>query len=171
MGGTSTASQNSALPVVQPDDMRVWEDSFNVMHISVRGEEFGDVRPRRVFPLSGKADYVSFLGEKNREVALLAHPQGLDKQSRDCLFAALGKGYDVSRILRVDGLKEEMGVSQWNVLTDRGYAVFEVAERHSNIRILPAGRYAITDVDGNRFEIEDIAALDIRSQRLVASET
>ena len=155
--------------VVEPHRVRVREDAFQKLCVSVDGEERTSVRVRKVFPLSGKADYVSFLSEKNKEVALVANPHNLDKDSRSALDAALARMYYVAKIQRVDSVKEKMGVGQWKVMTDRGYAAFEVVDRR-NIRKLPGRRVVIADADGNRFEIEDVAKLDQRSQNLVFSE-
>jgi len=155
--------------VVEPQRVHVWEDAFHTLYVSVDGKEFSNVRAVRAFPLSGKADYVSFLDENNREVALVAHPHKLDKDSRRTLEEALERMYYVAKIKRIEKITEEMGVAHWQVLTDRGYAAFEVVDRQ-NIRRLGEGRYLIVDADGNRFEIEDISKLDPRSQLLVQSE-
>jgi len=157
--------------LITPDRVRLWEDEFHVLHVSVDNVAFHDVTPRRVFPLSGKASFVSFIGEGDKEVALLSHPNRLDKESRACLEKALGRMYYTPKIIRVDEISEAMGVGQWKVLTDHGYAVFEVAERNRHIRIFPNGRYVISDVDGNRFEIENVNELDARSRSVVDSET
>ncbi len=145
-------------------------DAFHVLHASVDGAEHHDVQARRAFPLSGRADYVSLIGADGKELALLVHPNKLDRQSRLCLGQALERMYFAARILRVDEITETMGVSQWKALTDRGYAVFEVSNRQTHIRALSGGRYRITDVDGNRFDILDVNRLDVRSRALIASE-
>ena len=157
--------------IVMPERVRAWQDDFHVLHVSVDDREFHDVRPRRLFPLSGKADLISFIAEDGREVLLLAHPHKLDRRSRACVERALGRMYYMPKIVRVDSITEAMGVAQWKVMTDRGYAVFEIAERNRDIRMFAGGRYVISDVDGNRFEIEDINALDERSRNVVESET
>jgi len=157
--------------LITPDRVRLREDEFHVLHVSVDSVEFHDVTPRRVFPLSGKADFVSFIGEGDKEVVLLSHPNRLDTDSRSCLAKALGRMYYTPKILRVDEISEAMGVGQWKVLTDHGYAVFEVAERNRHIRTFPNGRYVISDVDGNRFEIENVDQLDAKSRSVVDSET
>lgn len=165
------AGDDARVAAVLPDRVRVWQDDYHVLHVSVDGRTFHDVSPRRLFPLSGKADWVSFTGSDGCEVLLLAHPHKLDRESRACLDRALGRMYYTPRILRVDAITEAMGVSQWKVMTDRGYAVFEIAERNRDIRKFPAGRYVISDVDGNRFEIENVNELDVRSRSIVDSET
>jgi hypothetical protein len=161
------ANEAGAIP---PEGVRVWEDEFHQVHVNVQGKELENVRPVQCFPISGKTDYVSFLDQDGKEVLLLAHPGGLDKDSRLVVNAALEKMYYVAKITRVDSITETMGVSHWRVMTDRGYAAFEVVDRE-HIRRLPGRRYMITDVDGNRFEIEDTARLDARSQALIHSET
>lgn len=171
---TNTAEQpqdETEFWAVGPECMRVWEDDLRVLHISVNGEEFDDVRPRRAFPVSGKAPFITFISEKGKEVALLTTPHGLDKESRRVLDRALLHMYYTPKILRVDDVSETMGVSLWHVQTDQGYATFEISDRQRFIRLLAGGRYIITDVDGNRFEIEDIKKLDKRSQARVYHET
>jgi hypothetical protein len=155
---------------VSAERVRVWEDDRHVFHVSVDGQVTDRVRPRRAFPISSRADYVSFLDETDKEACLLACPHRLDKESRKALEHALARTYYAPKILRVDSITEMMGVSTWQVLTDRGYASFEIVDRQHHIRSLPSGRYLLTDADGNRFEIEDLNALDQRSQNLVQSE-
>jgi len=152
-------------------DVRIWEDPFQVLHVEADGTVHADVRPRRVFPLSGKAGHISFVAEKNKEVVLLRDPEGLDAPSRAALDKTLARTYYSARILRVDSVTETMGVSLWHVLTDRGHAVFEVVDRHRHIHVLTGGRFLITDADGSRFEIPCVDDLDERSQALVETET
>jgi len=146
--------------VIQPDRVRVWEDEFHHLCVSVDGEETIDTRAVHAFPVSLMADYVSFLDTDGKEVALVAHPHKLDKASRRVLRETLAKMYYLARITQVYSVKEKMGVTEWQVMTDRGYASFEVVDRQ-HIRPLP----------GNRFEIENAAELDDRSLALIRSET
>jgi hypothetical protein len=170
-GQDNTEEQRLALAgAVAPERVRVWEDDRHVIHVSLDGQVSDRVQPRRVFPISDRADYVSFLDEMDKEVCLVACPHRLDKESRKALEHALARTYYAPKILRVDSITEMMGVSTWQVQTDRGYASFEIVDRHHHIRSLPAGRYILTDADGNRFEIEDLSALDPRSQNLVQGE-
>jgi len=150
--------------------VRVWEDCLHAFHVSVDGQSFDDVRAVSVFPVSAMADYISFMDEKGKEVVLLRDPENLDEKSRKALEKALARMYYVAQIVRVLKITETHGIGRWEVLTDRGYAVFEVLNRET-IRDLPDGRYLITDADGNRFEIRNLAELDPQSRAFVASET
>jgi len=155
--------------LMQPERVRLWEDALHVLHISVDGKEHPNVHPHRVFPLSGYVDYLSFLDEKDKEVALVTHPGGLDKASRQALEKALDRMYYVAKIARIDEITESMGVTHWQVQTDRGYAAFEVVDLN-HVRKMADGRYVIADADGNRFEIEDVRRLDSRSRAILLSE-
>lgn len=156
---------------VDPEEVRVWLDEFHILHVEACGEVHHDVRPRHAFPLSGRGDYVGFLGEKEQELVLVRHASRLDPASRAALDEALAKLYYRAIITRIDSIAETMGVSMWEVMTDCGYAKFEVVDRQRHIRFLSGGRFLITDVDGNRYEIPCIYELDERSQRLVETET
>jgi len=156
--------------VIGPDGVRVREDEFHRLHVIVDGTEHSNVRAVRAFPISEKADYISFLDSEGHEVALMAEPDKLDEASRVVLARALKTMYYMPKITCVHSITEKMGVGHWEVTTDRGYASFEVVSREQ-IRRLPRGRLLLNDADGNRFEIEDTEALDVRSRALIHSET
>jgi len=156
--------------VVGPERVRVREDEFGGIVLSVDGKESPATKAVLAFPISGKSDCVSFLDDKGAEVALVGHPDGLDEGSREVVRRTLERMYYVPKIIRVDEIKETWGVSHWKVETDCGYAVFEVVARE-HIRRLRGGRFLIQDADGNRFEIENVSKLDKRSRELVHSET
>jgi hypothetical protein len=154
---------------VPPDHVKIWVDEFHQLHVAANGQEYVDVRPVRIFPISSKADYVSFLDDKRKEVLLLRNPHKLDKGSRQALDAAFSHIYYCPKITRVDSVTESMGITRWEVMTDRGYAKFELTDR-DHFRKLPGRRLIMQDPDGNRFEIEDLAKLDKKSLEIIQSE-
>ncbi len=154
---------------IGPENVRIWEDEFRQLHLKVGEREFGDVRVVRVFPISGKTDLVCFLDWNGKEIALLAHPHKLDKTSRNALAMAFDRMYYVPKITRMLSVTETFGMSRWEVMTDRGYAAFEMTDREG-IRKEPHGRYLIHDPDGNRYEIEDLSKLDSHSRAMLQSE-
>ena len=164
--------ENGALALgdlIEPERVRVVEDAFHVLTVFVDDKPITNVRPVRLFPVSSKADYVGFLDKQGKEVALVARPHRLDRASRETLEHALERMYYVPEILRIDDITESLAVSHWKVLTDRGYASFEVVDREY-IRKLPGGRIVIEDADGNRFAIRNVNSLDGRSRDLLESE-
>jgi len=157
--------------VIPPERVSLWRDKFRRLCLRVDGErEFLDVRAAAVFPISGRTDLISFLGERGREVLLLGDPQRLDPESRALLSEELARVYFTPRITRIYRIEEAFGSSRWEVETDRGFAVVEITDREQ-IRLLPGGRIVMQDVDGNRYEIQDAGELDPTSQVLLDSET
>lgn len=124
---------------------------------------YEDVRVRLAFPLSQMDRCVSFLLQDGTELGTLDDLRSLDQVSAEALKAALEMAYFIPRITKVLAIREEYGVSRWTVETDRGPRTFDVQSRH-DIRPVGPRRYIIRDIDGNRFEIPDVAALDPESQ-------
>ena len=159
-----------AAKLVTADRVRVSRDAFHVMHLRLDDDDHSDVRAVRAFPLSDKAPYVSFINDKDKEIALLANPDELDDKSRKLIEDALELNYFVPQITRVFNVSETWGVSHWEVDTDRGRASFEVIDREK-IRHLANGGIIIVDADENRFMVGDMSRLDPRSQNFIMSET
>ena len=64
-------------------------------------------------------------------------------------------------------MKERYGFSYWQVDTDDGDLSFTVQDTFRNLLRIGEDRLAIFDVDGNRFEIESLAALDRKSYKKI----
>lgn len=158
------------LKIVAPDRVRVWRDEFRHLHVQVDADtEYVDVKPVPVFPVSEAADYVSFLDSKDKEVLLLRDPGQLDRESQEVLREELGRTYFVPRIVRIYEIEDTHGAARWEVETDRGYRMFDIRDRE-DVRVIRRSRVLLQDADGNRFEIEDIQALDERSRHLLETE-
>ena len=160
----------SRLEIASPERVRIWRDPFRRLHVEVEGEaEHVDVRPAPVFPVSGTANYVSFLDGEDKEVLLLRNPEGLDPDSLRVLREELARAYFVPKITRILLIEDSHGAARWEVETDRGYRVFDVRDRE-DVRVIGGRRILLQDADGNRFEIEDAAQLDERSRKLLDRE-
>ncbi len=158
------------LAIVDPGRVRIRRDAFRRLCVRLDdGPEFVDVRPAPVFPVSGAAGYISFLDADDKEVLLIAGPEGLDPDSRRCLEEEMDRVYFVPRILQVYDIEDAHGAARWEVETDRGYRLFDIRDRE-DVRVVEGRRILLQDADGNRYEIPDLFALDERSQRLVDGE-
>jgi hypothetical protein len=178
---SSWEAEIGRLEIVDPEQVRIWRDPFRHLCVSVRqpleagtegpGEEktFVDVRPARVFPVSGAAGFISFLDAKDREVVMLRDDCGLDEETRRLLTEEMDRAYFVPRIIQIHHIEDAHGASRWEVETDRGYRIFDVRDRE-DVRVLEGHRVLLQDADGNRYEIGDIRELDERSQRLLDGE-
>jgi Domain of unknown function (DUF1854) len=121
----------------------------------------------RTFPLSQPQRFLSVRDGAKKEIGLLAHPEELNADSRQLLAEELGRRYLVPAIRRVMAVTERFGTVEWKVETDRGPCTFTTRNPRENVWQPSPGRYLLTDVDGNRYNIRDLAALDAASQALL----
>jgi hypothetical protein len=131
------------------------------------GEPVRNVRVVRAAPLSHPTRYITFLDVKGRELCTVDRLEDLSPPQQQLVEEELAKYYLGNTIQRIHELESEFGIAYWDVETPRGRRDFVVQDVQSSITWLSPTRVLIVDVDGNRFEIADLRALDARSQSLV----
>jgi len=121
----------------------------------------------RAFPLTKPEHFFSIRDGANKEVGVVCDPRKLDAESRGLVLADVERRYFLTPIKRIHGVKERFGTVEWDVETPRGQTKFTTRDlRESVLRPTP-GRYLITDVEGNRFDVIDFDRLDAQSQVLL----
>ena len=118
----------------------------------------------RVFPLSNPSRYFSVRDGGGKKMGLLTDLMDLDPESRLRVEEELERRYLVARLKRVIRVRERFGIVEWDVETDRGECRFSTRDLRETVIRLPGHHYVIIDVEGNRFEIQDLNALDDPSQ-------
>ncbi|MCS7273402.1 MAG: DUF1854 domain-containing protein [Fimbriimonadales bacterium] len=135
------------------------------------GEVYEDVQFARAFPLSHPQGYISVLHRQERdkwvEIGMFRTLEGMPEASRRLVEEELERRYFTPVIEKIYALEEEYGQHRWEVETDRGRRVFYVSNWRENIHELSPARYLIVAVDGSRYEIRDLNALDRRSRALL----
>lgn len=122
---------------------------------------------KRVFPISNPDNYLSILDGADKEVGILRNPGDLDKDSKQALEAELDRRYFTPIIKEIHTLKQDGGMWFFKVVTQRGPTSFYVRHWRDNAYEITPGRWHILSVDGQRYEIVDIDALDAKSLRLL----
>jgi hypothetical protein len=122
---------------------------------------------RRVFPLSDPSKFLSIQDRDGKEVAILRDVENLEPASRELIDAELDRRYFTPSIERITALKQDAGMWKFGVETQRGPAEFYVRNWRDNAHELTIGRWIILSVDGVRFEIPNLEAMDARSQRFM----
>ncbi len=125
------------------------------------------VKPVWAAPLSKPGQFLALLDGKGNEIVLLPTLDELAPDSREAVLAEVRLRYLTARVEAVTQARQEFGVTYWSVLTDRGARDFVTQNLQENAVWLSEGHLLLLDVDGNRFEIEDLAQLDPRSRHLV----
>jgi hypothetical protein len=124
-------------------------------------------RVKRIFPLSSEGRYLSLQDGANREIGILRSMEGLDVETRRLFEQELDRRYFSPKILRIDVLRLEASMWRFVVETHRGPAEFYVRNWRDSAHEIGNGRWQITSVDGQRFEIPQAGQLDERSQLLL----
>ncbi|MBE6556516.1 MAG: DUF1854 domain-containing protein [Ruminococcaceae bacterium] len=135
------------------------------------GEVYTGLEPRRLFPTTGQTEYISLLDDDQKEVAIIRRLDRLDPDSRAAVEGCLAEYYMIPKITAILGVVEKYGVLKWHTETDHGPRTFQIRNRRTDIKMLYDGRVLVRDSNDNRYEIENVDALDRHSQRLLFNET
>ena len=174
--GSNGKAPNSAITpitVAHPDhveveDIRLFREPAWKLRLTIdKDRSYTSVKIVRAAPLSLPDRYISFLDSKDEEICMVEDLQDLSADVQAIVNEELERRYLTSIIEDVRSVRNEFGTSYWDVLTDRGEREFVVQNVAENAQWLGDYRLLLVDVDGNRFEIPDMQALDKRSLGLV----
>jgi len=122
---------------------------------------------RRIFPLSHPDSYICIQDGAGKEVGVLRTMVGLEPSSDSIIREELDRRYFTPEIHQIEALKQEAGMWRFDVQTQRGATRFFVRNWRDNAHEISPNRWQILSVDGARFEISNLEALDAKSQRLL----
>jgi hypothetical protein len=126
------------------------------------------VKPAWASPISHPGRFLALLDGKDTEIATIDDLSDLDPTSRAAVDEELRRRYLTSNVVRIENAKVEFGATYWHVTTDRGERDFVTQSLQENAVWMSERHLLLVDVDGNRFEIQDIEALDARSQSILS---
>ena len=122
---------------------------------------------RRLMPLSNPEKYISLAADEDTEIGILVNPSELAPESLKILREELDKRYFTPTIQKIYRVKEQFGIHEWEVETERGRITFSVRGLNQNIKQVPPARLFVTDVRGNRYDIPDYRELDAQSYQQI----
>lgn len=125
---------------------------------------FITVKPAWSAPLTRPGKYLALLNGKGEEILTIENPDDLDETSRAAVEEELHRRYLTATVHKITYAKSEFGAGYWHVITDRGERDLVTQSLQENAQWLSPVHLLLIDVDGNRFEIPDVTALDERSR-------
>ncbi|MBO4308736.1 MAG: DUF1854 domain-containing protein [Clostridia bacterium] len=137
-----------------------------LLWLTLEGKETR-VSLRRDFPFEQLWAYISVLGPEEEEIGMIRSLDLFEGETASLLREELERRYYSPVILRIHSLKERYGFSYWKVETAEGEMEFTLHDTYKSLIHIDDKRVIILDVDGNRFEIPDVSALDRRSYRKI----
>lgn len=140
---------------------------FPALTHTVDGEttEYDRVWLHRVFPFDLEDEFISVQTKDGDEIGIIRNLSDFDKETQDILRDEMTRKYFVPVIKRIITLKERRGFSYWKVETDIGETELSLQDTYKSITRVGGDRAFVTDISGNRFEIESLDGLDRRSRK------
>ncbi len=121
----------------------------------------------RQFPFELLWDFISVLDEEQCEIGIIRRIDLFAEDARTLLTNELNRRYYAPVISRILQVKERYGFSYWKVETAEGTVSFTLHDTYRSIVRAGERRIILMDVDGNRFEIPDVSALDKKSYKKI----
>ena len=150
----------------------VFEEKRGFVSLTFRpedGEEktYDRVKLQRNFPNSTPDGYLSVLDSEDNEICIIRDVEELGEETAALLRRETARRYYVFTIKRILSVNQRYGFSYWKVEAGDGVREFTVQDTYRSFRKLGADRAAVTDVDGNRYEIPSLSGLDRRSMKKI----
>lgn len=155
-----------------PDGCRFERSQGGFLNLHYRDKVYKRVAVHCCFPFSAKQEYLSIreaedMGEAAKEIGLIEDSTTWPAEVQALLQEQLQLRYFMPRIKKVKKIKEEFGFSYWEVVTDRGEVSFTIRGGSGSIFSPSKDRYIITDIDGNRFSIENMNEMTAKERKLL----
>ena len=151
-------------PPLDPRKVRIFYDHKDFLRATIDDRTYLEVTVVRAFPYSRAEEYVGLLSGRLDEIGIIRDPSELDEESQRVIENELARRYFPTIITRVLSISEEFGATYWHVETTRGERKFIAKGLRDNVTYLSESRILIGDVDGNRYEISDLGAMDSDSR-------
>jgi len=160
------------LHYLDPGQVRVFRTQEGRVRATIEGER-SILAPRflRAMPLTDPDLYISIREQEpgGKDVGLLRNWKRLERESRAIVQAELDRRYLHTVIKRIISAQALFGVAICDFETDRGVRQVTFRDARDNVVYLGESRILLTDAEGNRYDIPDISALDLRSRALLAA--
>lgn len=131
------------------------------------GTDYPRILLRRALPTAQPMNYISVADKENKEIGILRALSDLSEPQCRIVTAELESRYYCPVICEVRSVKDKLGYVYFELTIERNgkkhsknCAVKDVSR---NIRMLDDERLILFDVDGNRYIINSLSALDKKS--------
>lgn len=159
-----TLAELSVTVWLTPENAR-FERENGLLYLTVEGQR-SRVLPVREFPFEAPFSYISALDPDGCELGIIKETALFSGAERELIEDELRLRYYAPTVTRILRVRERYGFSYWTVeTTDAGRLTFTVQDTYRSILRIGGGSVTVTDVDGNRFEIPDVEALDRASRK------
>lgn len=133
------------------------------------GEKLYDrVFLHRAFPHEFLYQYISVLDDDKKEIGIIFDVSDLTEESESLVKTEIDLKYYSPVIKEIKSVKERYGFSYWKVILDDGRSKdITMQDTFKNILHTGEDSLVLVDVDGNRYTVKSVSALNSRSYRKI----
>ncbi len=136
--------------------------------LKLNGKDYPHITLRRTMPIQQPMSYISVADNENKEIGILRSVDELPDNQRDLVVNELNSRYYSPDVLEILSVKDKLGYVYMEMKiqnrTGKTYTKScAIKDVNRNIRMLTDKSLIIFDVDGNRYMIQNIFALDKKS--------
>lgn len=131
------------------------------------GKDYRRISLRRALPLGDPMRYISVADHENKEIGIITDVSALKGEARAIVLEELERRYYSPTVREIKSVKDKLGYVYMELVLEgqagRSEKTCAVKDVNKNIRMLSEDRLIIFDVDGNRYMVESLKALDKKS--------
>jgi len=121
----------------------------------------------RAFPFDHPESFISVQDTDKNELGMISELSVFPAETADLLRAELERKYYAPVLKSIVNIRDRYGYAYCTAVTDAGEITFTLKDAARSILKVDEKRVIITDVDGNRYNIPDLAVLDRRSYKKI----
>ena len=133
------------------------------------GKDYKRISLRRALPIGQPLQYISVADAENKEIGMICSVADLSGQQRDIVIAELEHRYYCPVVCEVKSVKDKLGYVYFELVIAHEGRRYEkncaIKDVNRNIRLLNDDRLILFDIDGNRYIVNSLSALDKKSQK------
>jgi len=134
------------------------------LQAEIDGENVGRVKIVCTQPLTNPYEYISVISMEDKEHGIIKSIDNFSDEQKDYITKDIKARYFCPPISEITAIKDKMGSFYFDVIISGHKKNFMVRDLTKNIR-QQGNSVTITDMDGNRYKIEDIDAINRKSRR------
>ena len=166
-GGRKPVKENPNSVQISKDNAKFMMKNGFLFMACPKDAEPCRVHLHRDFPFDNPWSYISVLSTDNIELAFMQSVDLFDGEDKELIVRELERKYYTPSIKKIISVKDRFGFSYWDVETESGKVTFTLQDTFKSISRAGDNKLFFSDVDGNRFVIEDVEALDRKSHKKI----
>ncbi len=171
----TTLGDVAAIFYLTPDNAEIGEKNlFLTLKLTTTDEngaptvkEYDRIFLHRAFPFEHPESFISVQDAEKNEIGMISELSVFPPETAERLRAELARKYYAPALTAIRQLKERYGYAYCTAMTAQGEVRFTMRDVSRNLFRVDENRLLLTDIDGNRYEIRDLHALDRKSYRQI----